>query len=193
METPSEINWYELAQEWAANVRAHAGYFSWELDRSIAESGVLDDFQTSLKRTAALFFTQARHRGQGNDPPDCEAIDDAGRRIGIELTELVDPVSAAAARARSHYDWKDWRLTLIPYLDRRIRKKDKPKRVHGGPYSKYVLVIYTDEPWLELDHIRRTLAAHEFPPTSLISRAYLLMSYWPPEEVCPCIKLNIGP
>jgi len=35
--------------------------------------------------------------GLGKDPPDCEAIDNGGERIRIEVTELVDGIAVASA------------------------------------------------------------------------------------------------
>jgi hypothetical protein len=60
------------------------------------------------------------------------------------------------------------------------------------PYSEYVLVIHTDEPWMEIEHTRHVLSTHVFAATSLITRAYLLISYDPIENRYPCIRLNIG-
>ena len=183
--------WKELAEDIAANHRPHAGHFSWETDRSVAEEGVLKEFEEALAIDGQEFFSQARHRGPGNDPPDCEAINFAGGRMGIEITELVDPASAAAARAGQAYDWKDWTQDLIPTLDRIIRLKDAPAALKDPPYSEYVLLVHTDEPWMELEHTRQSLADHVFPATSLISKTYLLISYDPRERRYPCIRLNI--
>lgn len=183
--------WQELAEDLAANHRPHAGHFSWETDRSVAEAGVLKEFGEALALDGQSFFSQALHRGPGNDPPDCEADDNAGGRIGIEITELVDPASAAAARDGQAYDEKDWRRDLIPTLDCILRKKDAPVALKDPPYSEYVLLVHTDEPWMELDHIRRSLAGHVFPATSLITRAYFLISYCPWEKRYPCIRLKI--
>lgn len=183
--------WQDLDEDLAANQRPHAGHFSWETDQSVAEVGVLNEFVGALAFDGQEFFSQPRHRGPGNDPPDCEADDNAGGRIGIEITELVDPPSAAAARANQNYDWKDWRPDLIPALDRILRKKDAPVTLKDSPYSEYVLLVHTDEPWIELDHVRTSLTIHVFPATSLITRAYLLISYDPLEQRYPCIRLNI--
>jgi hypothetical protein len=34
--------------------------------------------------------------------------------------------------------------------------------VNGGPYSQYVLLIFSDEPWLERDHVERSRKEHSF-------------------------------
>jgi hypothetical protein len=46
-----------------------------------------NDARTVLE-AAGLQFTNLRHRGEGRDPPDCEA-EINGVRCGIELTEFV--------------------------------------------------------------------------------------------------------
>ena len=185
-----ELDWMGLAGA-EDNHRPHAGHFSWETDRAVEERGVLSELVEALEKRGELFFSNPRHRRPGNDPPDCEADDGAGGRVGIEVTELVDPDSIKAARAGEDYDWRDWRIGLIPALDDILRKKDAPTKLKGGPYSEYVLVIYTDEPWLELEHTRRLLANHVFPVTTLITKAYLLVSYEPSERAYPCIPLNL--
>jgi len=185
------IDWAQLADEAKANERPHAGYFSWETNREVAEEGVLSEFVNCLTQQKALFFSNARHRGVNNDPPDCEADDDAGGRIAIEITELVDAASIKAARIGKHYDWKDWKPTLVTALEKIIRKKDRPSSLRSGPYTQYVLVIHTDEPWLIVEDARRILAEHTFPPTNLVTRAYLLMSYDPIEKQLHCIPVRV--
>ncbi len=183
-------DWAEFADILAANHRPHAGHFSWETDRSVAEAGVLKEFQRALALDGEDFFSHARHRGSGNDPPDCEGVLHSGLRVGIEVSELVDPASAAKARAGAWFEPRDWSGDLIPRIDQIIRKKDKPTNLKTIPYSEYVLLIHTDEPWLELRSIERTLAKYMFARTMLITRAYLLISYDPWEKRYPCIRLN---
>lgn len=183
--------WAELDKEWEKNHRPHAGHFSWESDRSIAEEGVLTEFIDAMKLDDQLFFKESRHRGEGNDPPDCEAEHVDGGLVGIEITELVDESSIRSATKGQPYDWKDWRDDLVPTLESIIGRKDNPKKLKGGPYRDYVLLIHTDEPWLELEHTRQLLESHVFPETRLITMAYLLISYDPWEKQYPCIHLNI--
>lgn len=183
--------WEELADEEKANIRPHAGYYTWKGDRELEEDGVLADFVKAVNDQHGSILCDARHRGRENDPPDCEAVDNAGRRIGIEITELVHGPSIEVARRGDPEIWKDWRTALIPELQKRLDRKDAatPK---DGAFAEYRLVVYTDEPWLgELERTRRDLAAHVFRPTSLITRAYLLISYCPEERRQPCIRLNI--
>lgn len=191
-EDESGIDWAAMAEEFKKNHRPHAGHFSWETDRALAEWGVLQEFTNALAHEGKLFFLDARHRGEGNDPPDCEAVSAEGERIGIEITELVDGRSIEAARLDKHYDWKDWRGALVPALEGLVRRKDKPRDVNGGPCSQYVLLIFSDEPWLERAYVETTLREHTFDKTALITRAFLLLSYDPFLQRYPCYELRLS-
>jgi len=173
-EHEDEIDWAALAEEGKKNIRPHAGHFSWESDRIAAEVGVLQEFMTALAETNKAFFREARHRGENNDPPDCDALAADATRIGIEITELVDSRSIKAARLGQYYDWKDWKGVLVPKLEQLIQRKVNPTHIKGGPYSQYALVIFSDEPWLKRDYVERPIAEHSFQPTNLISREFLL-------------------
>jgi hypothetical protein len=71
--------------------------------------------------------------------------------IGIEATELVAQEVIKQFKCDGIPAWKDWSPeTFLALLESRIAKKDSPKEVKGGPYSKYFLVVYTDE-WLSED------------------------------------------
>lgn len=188
-----DMDWTALAEEVKKNHRPHAGHFSWESDRVMAEVGVLDEFANALAHQETLFFYGARHRGEGEDPPDCDAHAGDGTRIGIEITELVDGISIAAARLGKPYDWKDWKGVLLPALEKLVRRKDNPRSIKGGPYSQYVLVIFSDEPWLERDYLEHIIAKHTFGATQLITKAFLLLSYDPFIRRYPCYKLRVSP
>lgn len=191
--TEDDIDWARLAEEFKKNHRPHAGHFSWETNRELAEWGVLQEFANALAHDDGLFFSQARHRDAGNDPPDCEALVADGSRIGIEITELVDDRSAAAARLGKPYDWKDWKGVLLPALEQILDRKDSPAEIKDGPYSEYVLLVFSDEPWLERDYVERSIAVHVFPGTAVITRAFLLLSYDPFLQRYPCYELQISP
>ena len=183
--------WAEFMEEVARNHRPHAGHFSWETDRAIAEQGVVKELEHALALDGKLFFRDVSHRGEGNDPPDCEAVGVQRQRIGIEITELVDSKSAAAARHGNPYEWKDWKGALIPELERILTKKDAPSNVKGGPYDQYVLLVFSDEPLLGKHYIETQLLKHAFPATDLVTRAFLLLSYDPFIRSYPCIEFNI--
>lgn len=185
MTDDSETDWGALADKW----RPHAGYWSWEAERPIEERDVVRTLAETLASDGRAFFNNARHRGAGNDPPDCEADGLDGGLIGIEATEFVDGASIASARRGEAPPWKFWTTDkLAPLLEAIIQRKDsKLLRAKGGPYSVHVLVIYTDEAFdLEL------VSEHVFQPTSTINRVFLLMSYMPSVQGCPCVELRLG-
>ena len=53
-----DIDWSELADEYKKNHRPHAGHFSWESDRALAEIGVTNEFAAELERTGRIFFSK---------------------------------------------------------------------------------------------------------------------------------------
>jgi len=187
----ADNDWHQALLRLAEGHRTHAGYWAQEAVPSIAELGVVQGLAEALEEFGQSFFSNVRHRDQGEDPPDCEAENRTGQRIAIEVTELVDGVSAAKARAGECYDWKDWGDELVPRLNSLIQRKDGATTIKGGPYTEYVLVINTDEPGLEAAWARARLSNYVFPATSLITRAFLLLSYCPFEQRCPCIELRI--
>lgn len=188
-----DTDWTALAEEIKKNHRPHAGHFSWESDRAMAEIGVLDEFANALAHQGALFFYGARHRGEGEGPPDCYAHAGDGARIGIEITALVDGASIAAARLGKPYDWKGWKGLLLPALEKLLSRKDKSRSIQGGPYSQYVLVIFSDKPWLERDYLEYTIENHMFGVTHLITKTFLLLSYDPFIQRYPCYELRLSP
>lgn len=90
MADDDETDWNAAYQEFALGIRPHAAYWALSREHSANETSVLREFETALEREGQLFFRNPRHRGAGNDPPDCEADDLIAGKIAIELTELVD-------------------------------------------------------------------------------------------------------
>jgi hypothetical protein len=188
----ASTDWAKIAEDFKATNGSHSSFFTWEGGRSVEEEGVLIDFARALQEQNKIFFAKASHRGKGNDPPDCEALGFAGERIGIELTELIDPSAAAASHSDEPFSPKLWSEDDIAVgLENRILAKDRasPK---GGPYHEYVLLIYTDEPGLSVEAARRVIATKTFSATRLINTAYLLMTYDPLTKTHPCLKMQLG-
>jgi hypothetical protein len=183
---------FETAQ---INRRQHAPYFTWLPDRSVEELGVVQELQKSLERRNLAFFRSPVSRGK-NDPPDCEAMSLSleGEKIAIEVTELVESKSIAAYKHDRPIPWEPWsKCELHDLLRARIEKKDRPTHIEGGPYDQYVLVIYCDEPQILDFDLIEYMRHCEFGPTTLIDRAFFLMSYDPREQCCPFIELTLAP
>jgi hypothetical protein len=185
--------WQEFIDTVKANAREHAGYFAWKSDKRVEEVGVVQSLHESLAHSGQGFFHSYQSRGRGNDPPDCEAFSNAGERIAIEVTELVDGGSIAAGKSGHRTPWEPFAKDQVHgLLTAVITKKDNPSEVKGGPYPQYVLVIYCDEPRvLHYDLIEYVRGA-KFPGTKLIDRVFLFFSYSPWEESCPYIELQLS-
>jgi hypothetical protein len=125
-----------------------------------------------------------------NDPPDCVALI-SGRRCGIEVTELVHSktLKNSIKGARQYFAWD--KLDFRDELVGRIRRKDHPKNLTGGPYHRYILVIVTDEMFLDRVTVGRFLEGPSF-ETELITDAYLALSYDPHVQACPIFTLPIS-
>jgi len=170
----------ELGSSILANTREWNSYWIWR-DKPVGERGAVRD----ILEAANIQVTDLKSLDQHQQPPDCEATLD-GQLSGIEVTELVDQPtlerSIKAVRQRSrgeeperpeaYFRWD--RDSLIAALQQLLDAKNSklPKR----PYQRYVLVIPTDEHFLDSDNVEGFLQGARF-KTSIISRAFLGLSY----------------
>jgi len=182
-EWPSQTELAAMLRDVIDQKRGYAGFWDFP-DRERAELGVAEELVPSLDLSAPWCL---RSRGLGNDPPDCEAEDAEGRRIGIEVTELVDPDYASGREAGSA-DWD--REETLDAIRTRLARKDSPTELKGGPYDLYVLIMYTDEDMLSPNQLRRLLDDSTFGPCSLIDQAWIVTSYVP-NEAYPTIRLTL--
>jgi hypothetical protein len=79
---------------------------------------------------------------------------------------------------------------VISEIDRILKEKDG-KSYHGGPYSKFIVVIHTDEYSMSYASYAQGLQKRYFSGYNQVDEAYLLFSFDPSEECCPYVKLNI--
>ncbi|MCX5848074.1 MAG: hypothetical protein NTW65_01300 [Deltaproteobacteria bacterium] len=175
--------------------RGYADHFCWPLDRNLEEYGIAKIFSESLEDKGQLFFDRnsLRERGRGNDPPDCEATDLLGKHIGIEVTELVDPVAIQRLKISGLYEWAEWdRPKIIRAIDERLKAKDIPAKIKGGPYANYIIIIHTDEPYLNETYVNSLLRNINFEKRKLINRAFLLLSYDPKVKKYPYVELTFS-
>jgi hypothetical protein len=178
-----------------ANTRPWNGYWSWK-DKPVGEHGAAREILTG----AGIAFQDLVSRPEGQDPPDCEAMVD-GHPAGIEVTELVHEQTLKRAmrarneraqgrvpkRSEAYYVWDQ--AALIGALQSRIDVKDRaePK---GGPYGRYILVIHTDEMFLEARKVTEWLAGNTF-RANLITDVLFGLSYDPAEKRSPVFQLRI--
>lgn len=175
--------------------RGYADFFGWAIDRDYEEWGATIALCESLERNGELFFSDLKLRGRGNDPPDCEAVDVNGKRVAIEATELVDGRAIQAYKRGDVYEWADWSKDgLISSLAERIAEKGKRYgKLKDGPYDGgYVILIYTDEPMLPIETVKKFLDGHTFPRPDGVTRAFLLVSYDPRTKSYPYVDLILS-
>lgn len=172
--------------------RGYAGFFEWATDRDLEEQAVAGHLAASLSANGAPSFSEISARGRGNDPPDLEASDASGKKVAIEVTELVDGRSIQAFKAGRHYDWAEWdRVKFLESIARLLKEKNaRFPKLKGGPYDGgYVVLVFTDEPELQRSMVEAYLAEHTFQGLNHLHRAILLLSYDPATRQCPYFEL----
>jgi hypothetical protein len=125
-----------------------------------------------------------------DDPPDCEAVI-GGLRCGVEVTELLDQqtLQSTIQGAGQHLVWEP--DTFRDALQQRIDRKDQPAKVRGGPYDRYILVVYTNEFYLGRGDVENWLEGAAF-QANFITDVFLGLSY-DSLGSCPIFKLTLIP
>jgi hypothetical protein len=177
-----------------ANSRPWNTFWSWR-DKSIGEHGAAIE----ILQRAGVDVVDLASRPQNEDPPDCEGRLD-GKWSGVEVTELVHrktlerSIKALKQRAAGHepeqpeayFVWE--RDDLIAAIQALIDGKDVAK-VKGGPYERYVLVIYTDEFFLSQEAVRKYLEGTTF-RCQLITDVIIGLSHEPGFGI-PTFRLEV--
>ena len=195
MDAEEEKKFIKETVKGIARSRSYADSFECRPERDLEEYSVVKLFCEALEKEGKSFIDSSSifSRGRGNDPPDCEANDHDGNLIGIEVTELVDPHAIAASNKDHGYDWAEWDKTkLIDAISDRLEEKDIPGQIKGGPYTSYILIIYTDEPVLNAGYAKALLKEYRFSRPNLISKAFLFIFFDPLYKTYPCIELEFG-
>jgi hypothetical protein len=178
--------WVQELIEIIKRQRKHASFFEWP-QKDIKELGILKCLIESLEKSGYSFYSDP-HRNI-KDPPDCIARDNSGKLVGVEISELVNLNTVRDTQHNNDHP-KYWdSQEVIDEIHTIIQKKDN-KKFHGGPYSSIILIIFTDEPFLDPDEVIPKLKQHEFKKTNQIDEIYLLFSYDPRYHMCPYLKLN---
>jgi hypothetical protein len=169
--------------------RGYADFFDWS-DKRQKEQGILTMFVEALRRVSE--DVSGEHLME-RDPPDAVALSRAGAKIGIELVELVDQsLIERQKRDPESAHWRAWsREELREALHTRVTRKDRaqPELVHD--LSEYWAVVHTDEPALTPEMVTHYLAGFRIGPCKLVTRCFLLMSYWPNSEGYPLIEVPV--
>jgi hypothetical protein len=126
-----------------------------------------------------------------DDPPDCEAVID-GERCGIEATELVHQEALQRTKQSGqelHFVWD--KENFCRELQSRITRKDRADNVKGAPYQRYILVIFTDEFFLNRNDVEGFIAGTSFRAT-FITDVFLGLSYDATIKEYPVFRLQLN-
>jgi hypothetical protein len=177
----------EVRKAFKENVTRKSGrdFWYWK-DKPQMEFGVVE---TLLE---AAEFDVADLTARADDPPDCEALVN-GVHCGIEATELVHQKAlkrSVSGDQELHFVWD--KQSLCTELQARIARKDRgAANAKGGPYQRYILVMYTDELFLDRLSVERFLSDASFRAT-FITDAFLGLSYDPSIGNCPIFRLRLS-
>lgn len=156
-------------------------------DRTLMEVSTAEEWALAAKNRFGLHVTNIR--ACKTDPPDCYADFDS-RSISIELAELVDGKrlgkSVAAIDAGQdppHHHGQDFlkaqwsKDRFFKELSDLINKKAAKYEKNNSVFD--VLLVHTDEPWLNPQQVTDWLTQKTVEPRSVFRSAYLLMTYAP--------------
>ena len=126
--------------------------------------------------------------GDENLPPDYQFNTHSGEVWAVEVTELVSQKAIEWTKQGQNVValWPDDELTSK--FREIVSRKDTPKKVAGGPYDRYLLLVHVDEAMLPADRLSTVLGTITF-ETSLIDEIYVLVSYDPVTQRNPLLRL----
>jgi hypothetical protein len=170
-----------------AKQRKYAGFFQWG-DKGSVEHRVAVELCLALER--ANLETLANPTSSIADPPDVVCLDPCGRSVAVEIVEAVSQ-EAAHANAKGREVYRDWRPgEFAKHVEALVLGEDA-KSLHGGPYSRYIVCVFTDEPAVDVPFATSQLALVRLAQLRQISAAYLLMSYDPHSGGYPVLKVPL--
>jgi hypothetical protein len=161
--------------------RGYASFWEWP-DRTLVELQVARILRSYLALADAAEYGPMQPNR--NDPPDVIIV--AGdRRIGVEVTELVDGATVERHQHRKKsgnqqpYDWADWTHdSVAEAITRIVERKDRKLAKTAGNFDHVIVAIFTDEPL-----VARGLAIEALQSCTAkvqhVDRAFLVISYDP--------------
>ena len=182
--------------------REHVSFFDGP-DKRSKERGIAREFLQQLERQFGISWRLPESddlpASIPHDPPDVVVLGPDGELIGLELVEVViqeaieAQVRASARRSQGERWTPDDRAYMaislecgtdaaLQALDEQVRKKEVAAASYQGQvFSMYVLLVHCAEPWLDRAQLAGALGRHDWPPTTGIGEAYLLLDYHPQE------------
>ena len=156
--------------------RHHADYWEWAVDRKRAERAVAEALIEQLR-------VEGRFDNATRETPDLAFLTNDGRKIGIEVAEIVDERAAAtnrhAEKKRQPRVWAFWSdVALAKTLNHWVRVKDIKIGPSADQFDEVWLVLATDEPTIDIAMAESACASCEASAQHL-QRAFLILGYQP--------------
>lgn len=170
--------------------RDHASFFDWH-DKGVKEIFVCRILVTYLNNENGENFQSV---SAGNDPPDCIALS-GPREVAIEVVELVDQktIENQIKLKQAYPETVVWSEELLTgRLNTLIQGKDNPEKKDElrEKFSRYILLIHTDEPGLTCSIFENLFSENKIISTTLIDEVYLLFSHDPGLKCYPVLKIK---
>jgi CRISPR/Cas system CMR subunit Cmr4 (Cas7 group RAMP superfamily) len=173
--------------------REYSSFFYWP-KKEIAEWGAVETFLETINEKEHMMYVLKNLKPKNQlDPPDCIVKDNNGHLIAIEVTELVCRKTIEKTIKMGNNYYREWSPEqVISAINNIIAEKDK-KKLNGGPYDQYILLIHTDEPIIcsTIYQTNRDLLENNIyhKPTK-INQVYFLTSYDPAIKSYSYIKIK---
>ncbi|MEW6116752.1 MAG: hypothetical protein AB1553_07620 [Nitrospirota bacterium] len=168
--------------------RKYAAFFEWP-DKQSKECGIVQCLLESMENHGLAPFTGLRPGPSPNHAPDCIAEDKSGETVAIEVTEFVSR-KAIEMNQRGKNVYHYWKPDEVINEVKKIITQKDGVTYRGGPYSKIVLVIHTDEIALDHETYSTVLSGAAF-EAQTIDGAFFLFSYRPQVKSYPHVQLNL--
>jgi hypothetical protein len=168
--------------------KGYASFFDWP-NKATKEKGVVCDLLEAIDANEGSHGI-LKIRSNPFDPPDCIGTTDGGF-IGFEVTELVD-LETIKMNRRGLRVRKKWTSGELLSKLREIVKAKDAKIYRGGPFSKIILVIFTDEPFVRSADCDSILHGQILGQCRNITDCYLLLSYQPGLKFYPYFKVEVS-
>jgi hypothetical protein len=192
-----------LMREARHKSRGYAEYWEWAIDKRQAE--------LHAARVLSNYLLRDHQRGEKarleiieNDPPDTLLVLANGRRIGIEVTELVDEKAIRKANRKKRaglpfdYDCANWNSNRATQsLLSQIAAKDVKLASASEAYDELLLVIVTDETMMDESTAALAVSGVSI-STRFFDRAFLVLSYHPAADKlifpdgCPIFPIELA-
>lgn len=186
-----QLTFEEYKKKRAAMPRKHADFFE-TVDKGIKELNIAMRFFQLLESQIGEYLVKVQLAG---DPPDVAVVTDKGTSFGIEITELVNEKAIGLQIKDRHQQYLmeiiSWNSrTLQTKLNKIITSKVGKCTNVEESYDQFVLLIFTDEPRLNSNVIKKFLPEIKLPNFAPFDVVYILTSYEPQNNGYGLIRLG---